>query len=96
MEKLIEKVDNLITKIDDLDLIKRTKELEKEIESDKELLKLIEKYRITQDLELKEQIISNKLFSEYKHNEMELNLIIMGINQKLKKINNRSSCQKWK
>ena len=47
MEKLIEKVNNLIMKIDSLDTIKQYKRLNNEIISNHDLLKLIEKYRLT-------------------------------------------------
>jgi len=94
MEKLIEKVDNLIDKIDSLDLINDIKVLSEEIYKDDELLSLIEKYKLSLDKDLKNKIISNDLFRKYKHKETEVNLLIMGINQELGKISGRGMCQK--
>lgn len=94
MKELVEKVDNLIKKIDSLELINDIKILSNEIYKDKELLCLIEKYNNSFDKDLKKKIASNKLFHNYKCRERDLNLLIMGINQELKKINDKGKCLK--
>ena len=38
------------------------------------------------------KIISNEEFMEYKHHETELNLLILEINQELKKITKKDKC----
>ena len=43
---------------------------------------------------IKEKIISNELFREYKLKETDLNIMIMSINQKLKTISKERSCNK--
>ena len=90
MNELIDKVEELKEEIDSLDEIIELKELNEKIMLDKDLLKDIEEYNKTQDENIKERIINNKLFREYKHNETNCNLLIMEINQKLKEINNRN------
>ena len=90
MNELIGKVEELKEEIDSLDEIVKLKELNEKIMLDKDLLKDIEEYNKTQDENIKERIINNKLFREYKHNETNCNLLIMEINQKLKEINNRN------
>ena len=90
MNELIDKVEELKEEIDSLDEIIELKELNEKIMLDKDLLKDIEEYNKTQDENIKERIINNKLFREYKHKETDCNLLIMEINQKLKEINNRN------
>lgn len=92
MNELIEKVENLKQSISELDKIKEIKELNKEIIKDKELLKLVEEYNLTQDEKLKKEIINNELFKKYKVLETDINVIILEINSKLKQINNKDKC----
>ena len=86
MEELIEKTKNLISNIDKLDQVKKIKSLNKKILNDHKLRKLIEKYDYCKDENLKRSIIDNKLFKEYKLNETDINLLIMDINSRFKKI----------
>lgn len=92
MEKLIEKVENLKLVLDNNENIKKIKTKNKEIVIDKELLKLIEKYNITQDEKIKERILASKSFQEYKEAETDINLIILEINQRLKELSKRGNC----
>lgn len=92
MEDLYVKLDNLKQVLDETKTIKEIKRLTKKISENKELLELIEKYNYTQDERIKEQIISNEEFMEYKHHETELNLLILEINQELKKITKKDKC----
>jgi cell fate (sporulation/competence/biofilm development) regulator YlbF (YheA/YmcA/DUF963 family) len=92
MEELYIKLDNLKQALDDTETIKEIKRLTKKINKNKELLELIEKYNYTQDERIKEKIISNEEFREYKHQETELNLLILEINQELKKITKKDKC----
>ena len=86
MEELIEKVDNLIHSLQESPEIKDLKEVKERVEKDSSLLEDIKKYNETQEEQLKEKIIHNPLFREYKHKETECNFLIMEINQKLKEI----------
>lgn len=92
MNELIETVDNLKKSLDENDEIIKLKEINELIMKDKELLKDIENYNLTKDEKLKERIINNKLFREYKHSEAECNFIILEINKKLKEISNKGKC----
>lgn len=92
MNELIETVDNLKKSLDENEKIIKLKEINKKIMEDKELLKDIEEYNRTNNLELKNKIINNNLFREYKHNEAECNFIILEINKRLKEISNKGKC----
>ena len=92
MNELIDKVDNLKKCLDENEEIIKLKEINEKIMEDKELLKDIEEYNRTNNLELKNKIINNSLFREYKHSEAECNFIILEINKILKEINNKGKC----
>ena len=40
--------------------------------------------------------MNNNLFKEYKEEETEINFIILEINKRLKQINNKGKCHRWK
>ena len=92
MEKLLEKINILKETLDETETIKEIKRLNKELENNQDLLSLIKEYNYTQDERLKEQIIKNELFKKYKHQEAELNFLILEINQELKKITKKDKC----
>ena len=94
MKELIEKVENLKLELDNSKEVKHIKELNSKIKDNKELLYLIEKYNSTQNESIKEEIINNKFFREYKLSENEINYIILEINSKLKQISKKGSCSK--
>ena len=52
----------------------------------------IKLYNQTKKESLKEEITSNELYKEYKKAETELNILILQINSKLKKISNKGKC----
>lgn len=92
MNELIDKVDNLKKALDEAKEIIKLKEINELIMKDKELLKDIEEYNLKHDEQIKNRIINNKLFREYKHSEAECNYIILEINKRLKEINNKGKC----
>ena len=94
MKELIEKVENVKDSLDKTKVVKNIKELNKELNNNKELIELIEKYNDTKDEKIKEKIINNKFFREYKISENEINYIILEINSRLKKISKKRSCSK--
>ena len=87
------KMDNLIESLDSSTLVKDIKELNKKIEEDKNLSKLLEDYSKYPTKELKEKIMDNELFREYKVKETDLNILILEINKKLKNISKKGGCQ---
>lgn len=93
MNELIDKVNNLKEALDSNEEIIKLKEINEKIMADKELLKDIEEYNRTNNLELKNKIINNSLFREYKHSEAECNFIILEINKRLKEISNKGKCR---
>lgn len=92
MEKLYEKLDNLKKTLDESETIIKLKEFAKEINNNQELVSLIEKYNITHDERIKEEILKYDIFLKYKHQETELNFLILEINQELKKITKKDKC----
>ena len=92
MNELIDKVNSLKESLDSNEKIIKLKEINERIMEDKELLKEIEEYNRTNNEKLKNKIINNGLFREYKHNEAECNFIILEINKKLKEISNKGKC----
>ena len=94
MRELIEKIDNVKKELDNSKEVKHIKELNSKLKDNKELISLIEKYNNTQDESIKEQIVNNKFFREYKFSENEINYIILEINSKLKQISKKGSCSK--
>ena len=94
MNDLIRLVNNLKDALDKTDEVKNIKKLNKETSKDKELLDNVKKYNLTYDESIKSKILSNELFNIYKDNEIELNILIMRINQELKKISIKKGCIK--
>ncbi len=92
MEKLIEKVEELKSCLDECDIVKDLNDLGNKIYNDKELLKLLNDYSNRPNDELKRNIMNNPLFQEYKDRETDLNILILQINKELKKINSKDKC----
>lgn len=92
MNDLIGKVDNLINSIDNTKQVQEIKKINEEIMKDEELMKMIRKYQENGTEDLKKEIINNKLFSDYKDKETELNILILELNKKLKSINDKGKC----
>lgn len=92
MEKLYEKIDNLLKILDEQEEVKEIKRLNKILKEDKNLKDLIKKYQ--NDKTLLKEIESNKLFQEYKEKETDLNILILKINERLKEITKKESCQR--
>lgn len=90
----MEKVDILLSELDNQECVKEIKKLNNKLLMDKELLDLIKEYRVTGNEEIKNKIVSNELYSKYKHYENEVNFIILDIRSKLKVINDKKGCIK--
>lgn len=92
MEELLDKLDNLKNVLDESQIVKEMKEANDLISSDKELMSLLEEYKINPTENLKEKIMKNKHFKEYKEKETNCNLLILDTNQRLKKISSNGGC----
>ena len=92
MNELMELVDNLKTELDMTKEVQDIKDYNKKISKDKDLLSKIKKYNDTKDESLKKEILSNKLFNEYKEKEIDFNILILKINKELKRISTKKGC----
>lgn len=92
MENLYAKLDILKQQLDETPCITKIKKIYKEIRQDQELVDLLEKYNYTKDERIKKEILENNLIRDYKHQEAELNFLILEINQELKKITKKDKC----
>ena len=92
MEKLYEKIDDLIKVLDEQSEVKEIRRLNERLKEDQELKDLINKYQT--DKSLLKEIENNKLFQEYKEKETDLNILILKINERLKEITKKESCQR--
>ena len=92
----MELVDNFKKSLDNTKEVQEIKEYNKKISKDKDLLSKIKKYNDTKDESLKKEIISNKLFNEYKEKEIDFNILILKINKELKRISTKKGCSLWK
>lgn len=92
MNELMEKVDKLKNELDSSTMVLSLKDILDRIKNDKELSSLLERYSIYPDEKVKQQILDNDTFQEFKIKETELNLFIMDMNQRLKVISKKGSC----
>ena len=92
MEELIDSVEKLKSELDRNEHVVRIKELNKIINSDKELMRLISEYQVHPNDELKMRIYENPIFAEYKVEENEINFLILSIRSELKKIKGSKGC----
>lgn len=94
MEELIEKMEQLKEEISrDLVVVDYLKE-KKKILNNKELISKIERYQQTKLDILKKEIESSPSFLAYKEKETNVNLLILGINQKFKQLNPSFNCRR--
>jgi len=92
MNKLIGLVEELKNELDNSIEVRELVELKNEIKKDSELLDLLDKYHSTNDIKVKEEILSNELFCRFKDKEININILIMKINNELKKIKGDKNC----
>ena len=92
MNELIDKINNLKNELNNTKEVQEIISINRLISQDKDLLDKINKYNLNKDERIKEEILKNKLFKEYKDKEIDLNILIMKINSELKKINSKGSC----
>lgn len=92
MEKLLEKIEILKKELNNTEQVKNIQKLNLQIKENKKLLNKIQIYNQTRKELLRQEILSDNLYKEYKVAETELNILILQINSKLNKINNKGKC----
>lgn len=92
MEELIEKINNLKNILDNTEEVKKISLLNEQIKNNQELLSKIKLYNETKKESLKEEIYADEIYQKYKETETDLNILILEINKKLKKISNKGKC----
>lgn len=92
MEELLEHVASLKEELNNTSEVKKIKELNKKLKSNPELKSKIERYQITKSQELLTEIYNNELYKEYKQAETDLNILILYINNELKRLNSKGKC----
>lgn len=96
--EIINKLDEITAIIKKDSDLKKLKKLEKEIESNKELMlkieniKKMDKYS-DEYLNIKKEILKNSSFIEYKRIENDLFFLIQEINRKLNSLKEKSGCK---
>lgn len=78
--------------------LKELVELKEKLIENEEILDLIEKYKVTNDLSYKKLLLENKDYKRYKELENDLYIFTLQLNQKLKaftKGNDEYACHKW-
>ena len=92
MDEIYEKVKKLKQTMDNLDVFKRLEESIFLVKDNKELVEKIKKYNLTHDEKLRLENYKYEEIKKYKQIENEINLLILEINHKMRKINNNRSC----
>lgn len=94
MEELIEKMEQLKEEISKDPVVVDYLKEKKKIFNNKELISKIERYQQTKLDILKKEIESSPSFLAYKEKETNVNLLILGINQKFKQLNPSFNCRR--
>lgn len=94
MEELIEKLEQLKEEISKDPVVVDYLKEKKKIFNNKELISKIERYQQTKLDILKKEIESSPSFLAYKEKETNVNLLILGINQKFKQLNPNFYCRR--
>ena len=94
MDELNERLEQLKQEISKTDVVLELQNKKEEIFNDKMLVERLEKYHKNPSDKQKKEIVASPSFLAYKELETELNLMILDINQKLKKIKGKYSCGK--
>lgn len=94
MNELIEKTEKLKESIDKADVVKEYKKSKEKIERNKDLISKIKQYKESDNQKIKEEILNNQEYRDYKKRETDINILILEINHELKKISNKGKCIK--
>lgn len=92
MEKLLEKIENLKEELNKKEEIQEIKKLNLQLKEHEQILNKIKLYNQTRKESLKDEIYAEEIYQQYKLAETNLNILILEINTKLKKINSKGKC----
>lgn len=81
---MLDKIYEILAKIDASDMINDYKKKKQDALQDEELLTLIRDYNRYNDIKIKSKILSNSNYQEFKEAERKIYLLIMDINKKFK------------
>lgn len=87
---MLDKIYEILAKIDASDMITDYKKKKQEALQDEELLALIRDYNRYNDIKIKSKILSNPKYQEFKDAERKIYLLIMDINKKFKTLKGAS------
>ena len=104
-----DKVYKIIDDIEKIDIVKRLKEVKKEILSNKEVLDLIKRFETAKELyekyndkkgfiNSKKELMNNKLIKEYLSLQNDINMLILHINNRINEITSiggKNESNKW-
>ena len=93
MLELLENLELLKNTMEKDERIKETKQLQRDINNDKELINLINLYKDKPNIQLKYQIYENNNYKKYKELENEIKFLILDINKHLKEIKGSAVCE---
>lgn len=90
--KMLTKLYDILNDIDCSDLVSKYKLSKDKVLQDKTLLALIDKYRVTKDIETKKLILNNTNYIEYKALEKKLLLFSLEVNRIFKSLKKAGQC----
>lgn len=92
MNELYQRINELKNNLDNESCIQDLIVSMEEIKNNEKLVSQIRAYNINRSDELKRKILSNNEIIKYKHQETEVNLLILEIRKELKRITSKGGC----
>lgn len=92
MNELYQRINELKNNLDNESCIQDLIVSMEEIKNNEKLVSQIRAYNIKRSDELKRKILSNNEIIKYKHQETEVNLLILEIRKELKRITSKGGC----
>mgnify|MGYP004545182261 FL=1 len=94
MNELYQRINELKNNLDNESCIQDLIVSMEEIKNNEKLVSQIRAYNLNRSDELKRKILSNNEIIKYKHQETEVNLLILEIRKELKRITSKGGCSK--
>lgn len=87
--KYNELINELLDLLDKNEDIIKIKKIKKELQEDKNLIKKIQEYQLTKDINLKKELYQNSTYQEYLQAETNINYLILAIKKAWQIFSNR-------